>query len=182
MLITASEGPSASTPSRNHRVQSQKSGWRRPLHSTRASTALIGGQGDQTRPIYAGNGVVYFTSERGDGHWDIAVSSGPGKKKVIARTRLPVRASPALAGGGQWVAFWSDPLEKGNSSSSPSWTVDDHRHRYWPYGRRRTGHHIRQRSHLHGVHRAARCWCGLATAAHRRHLGQGHLSPFVHTL
>ena len=57
---------------------------------------------------------MYFTSERGDGHWDIAVSSGPGKKKVIAKdVRLPVRASPALAGGGQWVAYGSDLPEKG---------------------------------------------------------------------
>lgn len=80
-----------------------------------AATARIGGQGDQTRPIYAGDGsIVYFTSERGDGHWDIAVSSGPGKKKVIAKdVRLPVRAAPALAGGGQWVAYGSDLPEKG---------------------------------------------------------------------
>ncbi|HCH62081.1 MAG: hypothetical protein CL927_09940 [Deltaproteobacteria bacterium] len=80
-----------------------------------AASPRIGGQGDQTRPIYAGDGsIVYFTSERGDGHWDIAVSTGQGKKKVIAKdVRLPVRASPALAGNGQWVAYGSDLSEKG---------------------------------------------------------------------
>ncbi len=79
------------------------------------ASPLIGGNGDQTRPIYAPDGsVVYFTSERGDGHWDIAVAAGPGKKKVIAKdVRLPVRAAPALTVDGQWVAYGSDLPDMG---------------------------------------------------------------------
>jgi Tol biopolymer transport system component len=71
---------------------------------------LVGGNGDQSRPVYSSGGeVVFFTSERGDGHWDIAVSSGPGQKKVIAKDiRLPVRAPPALSPDGQWVAYGAD--------------------------------------------------------------------------
>lgn len=80
------------------------------------STPLIGGQGDQTRPIYTPDGrIVYFTSERGDGHWDIAVSSGPGKKKIVAKdVRLPVRAPPALSPDGQSVVYGSDLASQGN--------------------------------------------------------------------
>jgi len=80
------------------------------------ATPLIGGQGDQTRPVYTPAGsIVYFTSERGDGHWDIAVSSGPGKKKILAKdVRLPVRAPPAMSPDGQWVAYGSDLPDKAN--------------------------------------------------------------------
>ena len=81
-----------------------------------AAEPRIGGNGDQSRPVFTPNGgIVYFTSERGDGHWDIAVSSGPGKKKVIAKdVRLPVRAAPALSPDGQWVAYGSDVPEQAN--------------------------------------------------------------------
>ena len=81
-----------------------------------ATSPLIGGQGDQSRPVYTPDGgVVYFTSERGDGHWDIAMSAGPGQKKVLAKdVRLPVRAAPALSPDGQWVAYGTDIPEKGN--------------------------------------------------------------------
>ena len=76
---------------------------------------LIGGNGDQTRPVYSGTKVVYFTSERGDGKFDIAVSAGPGNKKVVAKdVRLPVRASPALSPDGQWIAYGSANPESGN--------------------------------------------------------------------
>lgn len=80
-----------------------------------ASTPRVGGNGDQTRPIFSGENIVFFTSERGDGHWDIAVSAGAGNKKIIAKdVRLPVRAAPALTPDGQWVAYGTDNAEKGN--------------------------------------------------------------------
>jgi Tol biopolymer transport system component len=70
------------------------------------SAPLIGGNGDQTRPIWADRSVVYFSNERGDEHWDIAVTTNPGQKKTIARdVRLPIRSVPALSSDAKWVAY-----------------------------------------------------------------------------
>jgi Tol biopolymer transport system component len=76
-----------------------------------ASSAWAGGNGDQTRPVWAGDSLVYFTNERGADHWDIAVASGPKSKRIVARdVRLPLRAPPALSPDGKWVAYGvSDP-------------------------------------------------------------------------
>ncbi|MCB9766110.1 MAG: PD40 domain-containing protein [Alphaproteobacteria bacterium] len=77
---------------------------------------LLGGAGDQTRPRWAGDQVVYFTGERGEGHWDIAVSSGPGERTVIARdVRLPARSAPALAPDSGAVAYTMADPDKGGS-------------------------------------------------------------------
>ncbi len=75
---------------------------------------LKGGNGDQTRPVVAGDKVVYFTSERGDGTWDIAVVPlAGGKRTIIARdVRLPARAAPALTPDGRSVAYVSADNEK----------------------------------------------------------------------
>ncbi|NOY24457.1 MAG: hypothetical protein GXP62_01155 [Oligoflexia bacterium] len=72
---------------------------------------LVGGNGDQSRPTWAGDSVVYFSDERGHEHWDIGVSAGVGQKTVIAKdVRLPDRATPATTPDGQWVAYGlSDP-------------------------------------------------------------------------
>ncbi|MEL6344523.1 MAG: hypothetical protein AAFV53_15510 [Myxococcota bacterium] len=71
-----------------------------------SSTPLVGGNGDQTRPVWAGDQVVFFTNERGENQWDIAVSSGPGQKQIIARgVRLPQRSTPALTPDAQWVVY-----------------------------------------------------------------------------
>jgi Tol biopolymer transport system component len=71
-----------------------------------ASSAWAGGNGDQTRPVWAGGSLVYFTNERGADHWDIAVASGPKNKRIVARdVRLPLRAPPALSPDGKWVAY-----------------------------------------------------------------------------
>ena len=70
------------------------------------SVPLIGGNGDQTRPTWAGSKVVYFSNERGDEHWDVVVSAGPGDKTVLAKdVRLPDWAAPAISPDGQWVAY-----------------------------------------------------------------------------
>jgi Tol biopolymer transport system component len=70
------------------------------------SSARQGGNGDQTRPIWNGSSVVYFSNERGTDKWDVAVSSGVGQKAVLAKdVRLPHRATPALSSDGKWVAY-----------------------------------------------------------------------------
>lgn len=71
-----------------------------------ASNPLIGGNGDQTRPIWVGDSVLYFTDERGQDRWDVAISTGPGTKMVLAKdVRLPHRASPALTPDNRWVVY-----------------------------------------------------------------------------
>ncbi len=68
---------------------------------------LKGGNGDQTRPVVVGDKVVYFTSERGDGSWDIAVVPlVGGKRTIVARDiRLPARSAPAITPDGLSVAY-----------------------------------------------------------------------------
>ena len=69
-------------------------------------TPQVGGNGDQTRPVYVGESVVFFTNERGDDRWDVAVSAGAGQKSILARDiRLPLRAAPAVTPDGKWVAY-----------------------------------------------------------------------------
>jgi len=76
--------------------------------------ALVGGNGDQTRPIWVDDTVVFFSNERGEDHWDVVSSTGPGQKRTIARdVRLPVRSSPAISADGRWVAFASSDPELG---------------------------------------------------------------------
>jgi len=81
------------------------------MMSNGQSVPRIGGNGDQSRPVWTGESIVYFSNERGEEHWDIVMSAGVGKKLVIARdVRLPIRAAPALSPDGKWVAFgYSDP-------------------------------------------------------------------------
>jgi Tol biopolymer transport system component len=75
---------------------------------------VASGRGDQSRPIYAGDKVVYFTSERGEGNWDLAVVNrdGSGKKVLAKGVKLPERARPAVTPDGRYVAFvYSDPTK-----------------------------------------------------------------------
>lgn len=76
-----------------------------------SSRPWVGGNGDQTRPTWSGETIIYFSNERGDDQWDIVTSNAPGAKTVIARNvRLPLRAQPSLSDDGQWVAYGvSDP-------------------------------------------------------------------------
>lgn len=76
---------------------------------------LAGGNGDQTRPVWAGEQVVYFTSERGEGHWDIAVADGSGRKVIARDVRLPARSNPALSPDKQWVAYGSSEPDKSSA-------------------------------------------------------------------
>ncbi len=70
---------------------------------------LKGGAGDQSRPRYARAEVVYFTNERGDDHWDIAVTAvAGGERRIVARDiRLPLRSQPALTSDGTAILLGS---------------------------------------------------------------------------
>jgi len=91
---------------------SRKSGGTEELFTwivgTPTPTTLVGGSGDQSRPRYAGSEVVYFTNERGNDHWDIAViATTPGAlRRIVARdVRLPLRSPPQLTPDGQSVVY-----------------------------------------------------------------------------
>lgn len=75
---------------------------------------LASGNGDQTRPTYAGSRVFYFTSERGDGNWDLASvgRDGTGKKVHVKGVKLPERSRPAVSPDGKYVAYvYADPTK-----------------------------------------------------------------------
>jgi Tol biopolymer transport system component len=70
---------------------------------------LKGGTGDQTRPRWVGSKVVYFSNERGEDHWDIAVvpASG-GDRSILAKDiRFPQRAPPSVTPDGTTVLWGS---------------------------------------------------------------------------
>lgn len=76
--------------------------------------SLKGGNGDQTRPVWVGDYVVYFTNERGEGHWDVAITHRQGgERRILAReVRLPMRAGPAITPDGRAVVYtMSDPQQ-----------------------------------------------------------------------
>ena len=80
------------------------------------SGLIAGGVGDQTRPVWIGDQIAYFSSSRGEGHWDIRVSGATGgRSNTVARdVRLPVRARPAATPDGTAVAWASaDPDSSG---------------------------------------------------------------------
>jgi len=84
-----------------------------------ASTApLTGGRGDQTRPVWTNDHVVFFTSERGEGQWDIVATppkAGSTRQVVASDVRLPARAAPAVTPEGEAVAYTSaDPTKAGS--------------------------------------------------------------------
>ncbi len=70
---------------------------------------LAGGAGDQTRPRIVGSNVVYFTNERGDGRWDIAmVPLAGGERRIVAKdVRLPQHSAPAVTPDGMAVLYGS---------------------------------------------------------------------------
>ncbi len=77
---------------------------------------LAGAAGDQTRPRVVGTSVVYFTNERGDDKWDIAVVPlAGGDRKILARdVRLPQHSAPAVSPDGTWIIYGSSaPAQDG---------------------------------------------------------------------
>ena len=77
---------------------------------------LKGGNGDQTRPNWVDDLVVYFTNERGEGHWDVAVTDANGaQRKILAKdVRLPMRAGPAITPDGRSVVYTMSDPEQGD--------------------------------------------------------------------
>ena len=66
----------------------------------------IGGNGDQTRPIWAGDSLVFFSNERGTDLWDVVVAGDSKSKRVLSKNvRLPFRSPPALSPDKKWVAY-----------------------------------------------------------------------------
>ena len=67
----------------------------------------IRGPGDQTRPVFAGDRVLYFSSPRSDAVWDL-MAWHDGTSTPIARdVKLPERARPAVSPDGALVAWAS---------------------------------------------------------------------------
>jgi len=88
------------------------------VHKSGTNNDWVGGAGDQTRPQWAnaGGAVIYFTSERGGGVWDVAISSGQSQSKTLAKDiRLPFRAAPSLSPDGKWVAYGLENPDKATS-------------------------------------------------------------------
>jgi len=80
------------------------------------ATLLAGGAGDQTRPVYADGGrVVYFTSERGVGIWDVEAVVDGKETTLASNVRLPLRQRPAVTADGKWVAYgFAAPTKNAN--------------------------------------------------------------------
>jgi Tol biopolymer transport system component len=73
--------------------------------------ALVSDAGDQIRPRWSGSQLIYFSSARGDGRWDILSAAGDAPPETLASdVRLPERAAPALCADGQWLAYGSTEL------------------------------------------------------------------------
>ncbi len=74
--------------------------------ATGAETSLVQGNGDQTRPAYAKDHVVYFDGSRGEDHWDLVSTSTTGERRTLARdVRLPLRSRPAVSKDGLWASY-----------------------------------------------------------------------------
>lgn len=83
--------------------------------ATKVEKDIAGGNGDQSRPAYAGpTRIVYYTSERGEKMWDLATTDiATGTKTILAKdVRLPTRARPGVSPDGKWVAWTSNDPTK----------------------------------------------------------------------
>jgi len=81
---------------------------------TEETKSIASGSGDQTRPNFAGDKVVYYDGARGEGIWDLAAAnaSGGGQTILARDVRLPTRARPAVSADGNWVAYsYADPTK-----------------------------------------------------------------------
>lgn len=90
--------------------------------SSGAESKVVADNGDQTRPVYAGSKVLYFSSERGEGKWDLISinADGSGKKVLAKEIKLPERSRPAVSADGKYVSYvYSDPTKDSNVYLQP---------------------------------------------------------------
>lgn len=95
--------------------------------ATGQERVLAGGAGDQTRPVHAGEHVVYFDGARGPGLWDLVRIGPGGERTTLGRgVALPLRGRPPVSPDGSLVA-WATPGE-GNkvvvASVEEGWRVE----------------------------------------------------------
>ncbi len=87
------------------------------FHWTDAGGGVVyAGSGDQTRPVWSGDSVVFFSSERGAGTWDIAMAAPGGGRSVVVRdVKLPARSAPSISPDGDLVLWVSSEPAKAGS-------------------------------------------------------------------
>ena len=74
---------------------------------------ISSGNADRTRPTFAGDRIVFFSSDGSDG-WDLVSTdmNGQGRQTLARGVRLPVRGRPQTTPDGRYVAYTSaDPTQ-----------------------------------------------------------------------
>lgn len=76
-----------------------------------AERLVAGGEGDQTRPTYAGERMLFFSS-LGPSGWELQSVTGEVRSTLASGVRLPLRARPAVSSDGRHVAYtYDDPTK-----------------------------------------------------------------------
>ena len=82
--------------------------------ATSTERQLVSGNGDMTRPAFVGDKIMFFSSERGEGKWDLlsAALDGSARTTIVKDVKLPERSRPAVTPDGKYVAYvYSDPTK-----------------------------------------------------------------------
>jgi Tol biopolymer transport system component len=101
----------------NRKVKMQLDIYRTDL-KTQETTRVVGGSGDQSRPVVTKSGqIVYFSATDSEGPWNIGVTEADGSNKRVLASgiRLPYSSRPSISPDGKWVAFTYDNPVKANS-------------------------------------------------------------------
>ncbi|MEC7984256.1 MAG: hypothetical protein VX278_03775 [Myxococcota bacterium] len=76
------------------------------VHNGKESVVWAAGNGDQTRPVWAGETLLFFSNERDHAEWDLLAATAPQEITTIAtHVRLPIRSKPAISHDSQWVVY-----------------------------------------------------------------------------
>jgi Tol biopolymer transport system component len=119
--ITKSAAASEAFPSFNKdgsRIIFNRKAATATIHDTDLATMterqLVAGTGDMTRPVFVGEKIFFFSSERGEGKWDLLSANldGSGRTTVVKDVKLPERSRPAVSPDGKYVSYvYSDPTK-----------------------------------------------------------------------